>query len=339
MSDGTSESQTTNETPETEASTFAEALAAEAKNHSEDETQASPSKETAEAESVSESETESEKEAVTEGGADEVVPPEHWSDEDKQAFLKMDEVGRNLALRMEANYHKGIQEKSERLKKFTEALEPYQPMFGGADETQVIKQLLNAQAFLQRDPVNGLKWLAQNLQVDPSKLTESQKREAEEEDDQFVDPEVKKLKAELKALRDEAEQQQRRTQQEQQNAVFAEITSFRDETDEDGNKLRPHFGEVCGVMAGLLQSGRAQSLQDAYEQAVWAVPEYRDEIVRQQVEEQRKAEAERKAQEAEEAKKTAKSVNGKHSAKTEKKPSTFADELKDNLDKSVRGEL
>ena len=299
------------------------------------------STDTTELETDAEAGAEAEVEAGSENSDEEtdetettVVPPEHWSDEDKQDFVKMDEVGRTLALRMEANYHKGIQKKSEELKKFRDVLDPYKPAFAGRDETEVVRNLLAAQAFITSNPVEGLKRLAANLKVDLKQLLPS-----EVQDDGYTDPEIANLRAELQALRDQGSQQARESEQQRQNAYLAQIAQFRDEADDNGEPKHPHFNEVYSVMAGLLQSGRATDLEDAYGQAVWAIPEYRDSVIQAKAEEKSKAEAAKRAKEAEEAKAKAKTVKGKQSAKTPDAPDTLRSALSEAYDRSLRGEL
>jgi len=42
-----------------------------------------------------------------------------------------------------------------------------------------------------------------------------------------------------------------------------------------------HFGQVRQIMAGLVREGKAKNLQDAYDQAVWAHPYVRAELLQQ----------------------------------------------------------
>jgi hypothetical protein len=55
------------------------------------------------------------------------------------------------------------------------------------------------------------------------------------------------------------------------------------------DSAHPHLDDVAGVMAGLLDAGRADSLEDAYEQACWSIPEIRSSLIAQ-VEQKRAAE-------------------------------------------------
>ena len=129
----------------------------------------------------------------------------------------------------------------------------------------VVQNLLNAQAILQRNPKEGIEWLKKSYGVD-------EKQPLPAEEDIYVDPDVRKLKEEIRQLRDQGEQQLRNADNERQRAMFAEISQFKDKVDEKGDLLHPHFQTVQGVMSGLLQSGRASDLESAYEQAVWSVP-------------------------------------------------------------------
>jgi len=268
---------------------------------------------------------------------DDVAPPEHWSDEDKTAFLAMDKAGRDWALRAEANYHKGIQAKSEELKKLRGPIEEYRHLFQGVDEGEGVRRLLAAQAFLQQNPTEGLRWLMRNLGVDEKQFAQPQ--QTAPEDDPFVDPEVKKLKDEVRVLRETAEKDLRNAQTRQYQAMVAEIQKFQGETDEQGQPKHPYAQQVFPTMAGLLQSGRATDLESAYQQAVWALPEYRDSVVQQQVEQRAQEEIAKRVKAAEEAKKKATTVNGKSSAKQSPKDLSLTDALSAAYDKSVRGEL
>lgn len=273
----------------------------------------------------------------TEEVVDEVTPPEHWSDEDKQAFVTMDESGREWALRLEANAHKGIEEKSLELKQFRDAFEPYKHLVPpGVSEAQVIQNLLNAQAVLQRSPVEGIKWLMRSYGVDEKQFNPT---DTVPDDDVYVDPEVRNLTQKVNQLTERAQNDLQRAEQERQQQVYAEIVKFRDTTDDDGNVLYPHFAQVQGVMAGLMQSGRAIDMESAYAEAVWAIPEYRDAVIAKQTKELAEKEMAASSVAAKKAIKAATSVSGKSSSKKSTGPRTVADSLAENYDKSIRGEL
>jgi hypothetical protein len=268
---------------------------------------------------------------------EEVAPPEHWSDEDKQAFVAMDESGREWALRLESNFHKGIEEKSKELKKFRDAIEPYKHLVPpGVAEEQVVQQLLNAQAYLQQNPVEGIKWLMQSYGVDEKQFAPA---ETPVEDDLYIDPQVKALQDQIAELKRSNESSLQKAESERQRAYFAQIQSFKDETDDNGELLHPHFQAVSPVMSGLLTSGRAQTMEDAYQQAVWAVPEYREAEVERKIREHAEKQRQATQEAAEKAEKASKTVKGKQSANAAPKPRTMLDDLAENYEKSIRGDL
>ena len=269
--------------------------------------------------------------AVVEVESESVSPPEHWSDEDKEAFTGMDEGGREWALRLEANASKGIEKKSAELKKFSDALQPYKHLFPEGSEIQAMEQLFNAQASLQRNPVEGIKWLMKSYGVDEKQFAPST-----EVVDEFADPEITKLRAELEEMKGISETNAQNAQNTQRNEMIAEINQFR-EAEQDGQLLHPHFNAISGVMSGLMQSGRADSLDKAYEQAVWSLPEYRDEVVKQKADEKAKADREERTRKATAAEKKAAGVNGKSSKPKAKAAKTLKESLSDAYDESVRG--
>ncbi len=269
----------------------------------------------------------------------EVSPPEHWSEEDQTIFMELDERGRNFALSREKQFDKGIEEKSNELKTYREVFEPYKDVIPpGMTEPQMIQNLLNAQAYLQRNPTEAIKWLMQSYGVDEKQFAPTE-TPVTTEDDPYVDPQVKALQERIDALTSDSEQKAQQAEVDRQNAMLAEIARFRDETDEDGNPTHPHFNNVYGVMAGLLQSGSAKDMQEAYDKAVWAAPEYRETEVEQKARELAEKQLAEKQAEAEKAAKAGKTVKGKKSAKTAPKENTLSDDLSENYEKSIRGEL
>jgi hypothetical protein len=79
-------------------------------------------------------------------------------------------------------------------------------------------------------------------------------------------------------------------QHEQQQAVSQVETFGKD-------AAHPHFGAVRNTMANLMQSGEARDLQEAYDKAIWIVPEVRTKMI-SETEAKRQQEAVKKATEA-----------------------------------------
>jgi hypothetical protein len=102
------------------------------------------------------------------------------------------------------------------------------------------------------------------------------------------DPQYTALQAEIAGLKQQLGSFQQQSQQAAMTPYLSEVERFKSEPGhEKFDELRPH-------MAALVQSGAAQTLQEAYEQAYRA--KYADEWLSAQIAERQKADAERAAQ-------------------------------------------
>lgn len=97
--------------------------------------------------------------------------------------------------------------------------------------------------------------------------------------------------APLRQYIDPLAQTVRSTQQElermKQDKIASDISSW--------SKDKPHFEKVKVTMGRLMQSGEADNLDDAYNKAVWANSETREELKKKEFEDQIKAQTERAA--------------------------------------------
>lgn len=57
------------------------------------------------------------------------------------------------------------------------------------------------------------------------------------------------------------------------------ISDFVDAKDENGNPKHPHFDDVKMVMGQLLNSRLAKNIEDAYDKAVWLVPQVQEKMI------------------------------------------------------------
>ena len=79
-------------------------------------------------------------------------------------------------------------------------------------------------------------------------------------------------------------------EQQRTNQVISQIEAFR------ADPKHPYFNDVAPRIEGLLKAGAAKDLQDAYDQAIWADPAIRQQLMSAQAEEAKRtqtAEAER----------------------------------------------
>lgn len=268
-----------------------------------------------------------------------IQAPEHWSDEGKAIFTELPAPARQYLLEREKQYEQGIQKKSEAIKQYEEALKPFESMLKmrGLDGPTAVRFWANAQAQLDAAPEQALRALAKTYGIT---LPDASTQQVAEDEGAYTDPEVKKLQNELKALREQNQQialSQRSAAQ--QNAI-EQVRQFREAVGENGKPLHPYFEQVQTHMQALIANGVAEDLQSAYEQAVWSIPEFRDQALKTAKTEAEQAEANKRAAAAEAAKKAGKSVNGKASKPPPPpKQATLRDDLKAAFEQSLRGEL
>lgn len=161
----------------------------------------------------------------------------------------------------------------------------------GISEGQYLKSLSAADQYLSKNPVEGIQWLMKSYGVNPEQI-------AGTSEDEYSDPEVSRLKQEIRELKQTQQQQTQQQQQASEQDLNQRIQSFATETDEKGHLKHPDFEKLKPAMGGLLQSGYAQTLEDAYEQARWADPEVREKLLAEQ---QRQASQESEKQRKEKA--------------------------------------
>ena len=145
----------------------------------------------------------------------------------------------------------------------------------GMDEVGAVRQLLAAHDYLRKDPQNAIAWLANQYGVDVGAVGNDPALE-----DEFADPEVKALKQQVAQLTGFIQNQQTQQQSQVEASTQSLIDQFASETDANGNLKHPHFEKVRGVMGTLISAQNAKDLNTAYEMAVYADPELRQEQVK-----------------------------------------------------------
>lgn len=246
-----------------------------------------------------------------------VEPPEHWSAEDKARFSALpDEATRQTVLEWRKQIERGASEKFEAAarerREIEQLMEPVAQELRLAGLTPIdgIRRLVGAETLLRTDPARGLEWLAQNygrLVAGTGQAHEIVRRVAtalgvEVAGNGKTEPETAEARRiaalEARFIEQERARQQAWAEQQAQtvNAATSAIREFADAKDSNGKPTHPHFERVKVQMGALMQSGAAQDLEDAYQRAVWADPEIREELTKAEREKAaRAAEAARQA--------------------------------------------
>jgi len=224
--------------------------------------------------------------------------PNTWKKEAAEKWATVDPVVRAEIERREQDFHKGVEQYKERAQ-FAQTMEramaPYMQTIQqiGMTPDQAIGGLMALDHKIRHgSPEQKVAVFAQLMHeagVDISQVANAQ---------QNTDPRVYAAEQEAQQLRAQFQNYQQTAQQQAESALNSEIEAFA------ADPSHSHFDAVKGHMSALLQAGQAQSLADAYEQAIYANPTTRAAVLQQQ-EAAKREEAAKKAQAA----KAAASIN------------------------------
>ena len=118
-------------------------------------------------------------------------------------------------------------------------------------------RMFAVEQWLATDPANAIQNIANAYGVDLSKIGTAEQPQS--------DPRINALSGEVSQLKSILTNQQRNAQQAERAETAREIAKFAEG--------KPHFESVKKVMAGLLQTEAATTLQEAYDMATRANPE------------------------------------------------------------------
>lgn len=308
------EDQVAAETEETEST--ADTESAEEAEAAPEETQASGDSDAEEAEETDESPIE---------------PPQQWAEEDKEVFRNLPKEGQDFLLRrhrdMEADYTRKTQEVADVRK----ALEPIQQSLelNGISQGDYISRLRAADQYLAQSPKEAIQWLANNYGVNLSEVGQS----GESEDDEFKDPYVQQLERKVQELEGKFQSREQQEQEQSQQQLVQQVNEFAQATDESGNTKHPHFEEVKTHMGALMQSGAANTLEEAYDQAVWARPDLREKLLEDQKRQAAQQEEQRRKEKAQKAKKASTPASNGTTTESTEAPADLRSDLERNFDK------
>jgi hypothetical protein len=236
--------------------------------------------------------------------------PNHWPKDFAAKFEALDAPAQHLFMQrykdLEGDYTKktqAIAKYKKRQDAFDEIMAPFKSQFerAGMDDVGAVRQLLAAHDYLRKDPANAIAWLANQYGVDIGAIGNDPALE-----DEFADPQVKQLQQQVAQLTGFIQNQQTQQQSYEQASTQSFIDQFAQETDASGNPAHPHFETVRSVMGSLISSGNATDLKSAYEAAVYANPELRQEelkrVAARQSQAKVKTEAVQKAKKAQRSK-------------------------------------
>lgn len=262
-----------------------------------------------------------EREPTTESKS--VLAPATWSATAKSKWAALPpEIQAEVAKRESDIHREFTRQDGERNfgRTIAKTIEPYTDIIrtAGVDPSTAIASLFNtAKIFQTGTPeikLQALRNIAQEYNIPLDDLN----------NETYVDPAVAELHQRINRMEFERQQQSRMSSQ---SSLINEINAFAAEPGHE------HFEELRPMIGAMLQSGQAQTLQEAYEAAKWARPDLRSNLLAAS---QREAEEKRLAQvkaKAESARKAGSSVSGSQvgSVGTDNSAMSLRDELKSHF--------
>jgi len=259
-----------------------------------------------------------------------IAAPNSWSTEQKAKWSTLPPATQSYIADREKDAHAKITQQGNELRQYQPVREIYEHIrtlgVPAGREPEVIANWARAQAALDQNPGDGLKWLAKSYGVDLAQLAGNTTAKSENEtiDDLFRDPRLDRIAPEVNELRNQVgalqRQLQARTHAEsssRQRQVEDVISTFsnRDDVKDNWNVLETdiiHEIEVLKASDPNLVHDYEKLLAKAYDRALYANPESRARILAdqqrkaQEVQEvSRKKEAEEAAKKQAQAKKVA----------------------------------
>jgi hypothetical protein len=146
---------------------------------------------------------------------------------------------------------------------------PYEPIIRaeGGTPAAAVQDLLNTAYILRTgDPATKARLFAETAQrfgVDLSTLGQQQQ----------MDPTVANLQREIAQLKATYQQQQQTEQQRAEQQALQTIEAFKSDPG------HPHFDAVQAEMSALITAGAAKDLAQAYDMALWARPDLRQQLI------------------------------------------------------------
>lgn len=254
-----------------------------------------------------------------------VEPPKSWTAAAKAKFAALDPDIQKEVLKREGDVEKGFSEYADD-RKYAQSLksviDPYMAIItaeGGTPATAV-HDLLNTAYQLRTGNPQQKAWLIQSIikqyGVDMSLASQG-------DEEQYIDPVLAETQNKVKHLEGEISRQ--RT-----DAANKAISDFKSKPE------NVHFDALQGKMADLITAGQAKTLEDAYEQAKWLVPEVRAKILAEEKAKEEAARIEEQKKLAKEARKAAGTqLNSKAAVAVESKAATMRETLEGAYDRIV----
>jgi hypothetical protein len=213
-----------------------------------------------------------------------IRPPASWSATAKAQFNALDPVIQQEVLRREKDIEAGKAQwdsKAAQFNKFEAIVGPRREKLAlaGVDEYTAVQQLFAAQDFLERSPLEGIRYLANQYGVGHLFAAQQQGQSPQP---QGIETVLQPFQQEIQALKQTVEVLKAAPVEARQREAEQVIAAFMEDP---AHAYAPNLEQKMGA---LIQTGQAQGatmqekLKSAYEMACWADPEVRQILIKEQ---------------------------------------------------------
>jgi hypothetical protein len=191
-------------------------------------------------------------------------PPASWKKDYHDVWMSADPKMREYAWQREEQMRKGVEpllSKAQFADAMNQALEPYLPTIQGLGlkPEQAVAALAQADYTLRTAPADQRYQYLVNLAAQYG-INLNATGQTSQQPQTTVDPLVWQLQNELNSVRGEVMGWKQQQEMAENQTLLSEINSFADKAE--------HFEEARPTMIQLLQSGVAETLEDAYDKAI-----------------------------------------------------------------------
>jgi len=267
------------------------------------------------------------------------VPPTTWTAEAKSKYSDLPSWAKKEVHKREEDVLRGItnlKQQGEFASRIEKTISPYQALLSskGVQPEQAVSAMLNTFYTLEtaspQQKAALIKDLATRYNADMSVF--SQEADPKQQElSRYIAP----LEQQVRQLQQVIQTQQQSGQQAALNQANVEIEEFATAMDESGKAKHPYFSNVSDIMVSFIESGRATTLKDAYDLAVWSEPSVRALLLSEQT---KQAEAKRKEEDRKRLEKSRKANKpnidrrGSHETTKGKPKGSIVDTLNDTFD-------
>lgn len=262
---------------------------------------------------------------AAEEGEDVVTAPRSWSASEREFFNSLapeeQKTISEIVTRREGDMEKALHSKMQELGDKSSAYEVFNQVFeprrNGSPanpqaEAQYLNDVLSTLDFAKSNPEGFLSWFAQQSNIDLDTF--------EPQDQPRVDPALQQTQQMVWQLQNQIAQMQQPPQQDHK-ATIAEFS-----------KDREFFNDVRSDMADLIEAGAAQTMEEAYEKAIWSNEDTRKVLLDREAKEK----ANKKVEVAKNAKKKAKTnIKASTARRTATPKSDNLDDLMDAIGEEI----